>query len=319
MKGVIGHESVLMDECLEGLRIRADDVVLDATVGGAGHFTSILSALGPDGVLIGIDEDANALARARDVLAADRRQTRPTVHLVEDNFRNLARVLERLDLVRIDRALFDLGWSGFQLHEGKGFSFQGEEPLLMTYGNPEARTTAAELVNTLSEKELGDIIHTLGEERFARPIARAIVRERESHRIISTSDLVAAIGKGVPAWYRNRRTHFATKTFQALRIAVNDELGAVQTGLAAAIDCLADGGRIAVITFHSIEDRLVKGMLRAAAGQGKGSVVTKKVIVPSKLELTRNPRSRSAKLRIFEAGGEKTMNSLESTFDIAYA
>lgn len=313
------HTSVLMDEVLEGLEISSGDVVLDATVGGAGHFSSMLSKLGPDGILIGIDEDSGAIARAREVLAADRRAERPTVHLVEDNFRNLARVLERLDIVRIDAALFDLGWSGFQLHEGKGFSFQGEEPLLMTYGNPEARTTAAELVNTLSDKELGDLIHNLGEERFARAIARTIVHERSLRRIISTSDLVAVIGKAVPAWYRNRRTHFATKTFQALRIAVNDELGAASEGISAAIDHLAEGGRLAVITFHSIEDRAVKGLLRAAVSEGKGSLVTKKVIIPSKNELTQNPRSRSAKLRIFEACGEKTMNSLDTAYDLTYA
>lgn len=289
-----------MDEVMKGLAVRPDDAVLDATVGGAGHFSSILSELGPDGILVGIDEDAHAIKRARQLLAEDRRPDRPTVHLVEDNFRNLARILERLDIARIDCALYDLGWSGFQLSEGKGFSFQGEEPLFMTYGDPASRTTAAELVNTLSEKELADLIHAYGEEPFARGIARAIVRARAARRILSTRELVSAIERGVPAWYAHRRAHFATKTFQALRIAVNDELGALQESLAAAIDRLAPRGRLAVITFHSIEDRLVKGMLRAAADEGKGILAAKRPVAASRSEVLRNPRARSAKLRLFE-------------------
>jgi len=296
------HPSVLFDEVMEGLSIESADVAVDGTVGGAGHFKGMLAALGSEGVLIGIDEDAAAIERARDVVALDRRADRPVVHLVEDNFRNLDRVLARLEIEKIDKALFDLGWSGFQLSEGRGFSFQGDEPLLMTYGNPEARGSAAELVNALPEEELAKLIYVYGEERFARHIAKSICRARSIDRILSTQDLVNAINAGVPAWYRTRRIHPATKTFQALRIAVNDELGAIEEGLKAAIARLRDGGRIAVITFHSIEDRIVKGIFRDAVALGKGILVTKKVITPSQAELKRNPRARSAKLRLFEGG-----------------
>ncbi len=296
-----GHTSVLYEESLKALCVRPQDVVLDATVGGAGHFRGLLSSLSNDGVLIGIDEDANAIERAREVVAEDRRSDRPVVHLMEDNFRNIGHVLERLGISHIDKALFDLGWSGFQLSDGKGFSFQADEPLLMTYGNPEVHGSAAELVNTMPEEELAKLIFIYGEERFARHIAKAICRARSTARILSTQDLVAAINAGVPAWYRTRRTHPATKTFQALRIAVNDELGALEEGLRGAIQHLGAGGRIAVITFHSIEDRIVKSIFRDAVAEGTGSVVNKKVITPSYEELKLNPRARSAKLRIFES------------------
>jgi 16S rRNA (cytosine1402-N4)-methyltransferase len=309
-----GHESVLMNEVIAGLSLAPSDVVVDATVGGAGHFKQLLSILGGEGVLIGIDADASALTRAREVVVEDRREDRPVVHLVEDNFRNLERVLTRLSVKHIDKALFDLGWSGFQLQEGRGFSFQGDEPLLMTYGNPEAHASAAELVNTLPEEELAKLIYVYGEERFARHIAKAICRARSDRHIVSTKDLVAAINAGVPAWYKTRRTHPATKTFQALRIAVNDELGALSEGLKAAITHLSYGGRIAVITFHSIEDRIVKGIFRDAATLGKGSVITKKVIIPTHAEVKRNPRARSAKLRLFEGSrSSELIHPLAST------
>ncbi len=296
-----GHTSVLLDEVMEGLAIVPDDVVVDATIGGTGHFKEMLMQLGSEGVLIGFDADHAAIERATAVVAADTRESRPATHIVEDNFRHLDRVLTTLNVDSISKALFDLGWSGFQLSLGRGFSFQGDEPLLMTYGNPESSTTAAELVNSLSEKDLADMIYKYGEERFSRQIAKSIVKARGVKPILTTSDLVSAVQHGVPNSYRNGRIHCATKTFQALRIAVNDEFGAITEGLEAAIKHLSSGGRIAVITFHSIEDRIVKNLFRDAAEQGKGIVVNKKVIAPSKEEVARNPRSRSAKLRLFEA------------------
>lgn len=296
-----GHESVLLSEVMEGLAIAPSDIVVDATVGGAGHFTALMRALGADGVLVGIDEDTAAIERARESLTLDKRAERPMVHLVTDNFRNLDRILTRLEIPAITKALFDLGWSGYQLSDGRGFSFQGDEPLLMTYGNPEAHTTAAELVNTLGEAELADLIYAFGEERFARRIAKAIVMARKTKRITSTAELVSVIESAVPAPYRKGRIHPATKTFQALRIAVNDEFGAIKHGLSAAIGNLAHDGRIAVITFHSIEDRLVKTLLQDAERAGKGVVLTKKVITASREEVQRNPRARSAKLRLFKS------------------
>ena len=292
------HESVLMSEVLEALEVQASDTVVDATLGGAGHFTKLLAALGEGGVIIGVDADPAAVARGREAYASDRRPERPVAHLVNDNFRNLARILERLDIGHVDKILFDLGWSGYQITAPRGFSFQNDEPLLMTYG--EGGETAADIVNTSSEEDLANIIFTYGEEHFARSIARAIVAARAKERILTTGALVAAITAGVPAWYRQRKIHPATKTFQALRIAVNDEIGALREGLTAALATLTPGGRIAVISFHSIEDRIVKTMLRDAAEAGLGSMMPKKPIVPSRTEVLANRRARSAKLRVFE-------------------
>lgn len=292
------HDSVLVEEVLEALAIEPSDVVVDGTIGGAGHFARLLALLGPDGVLVGIDADEAAVARGRSAYAADRRSARPTTHLVNDNFRNLSHILERLDIGGVDKVLFDLGWSGYQVAAPRGFSFQRDEPLLMTYGA--SGETAADIVNTTAEAELADLIYAYGEERFARGIARAIVGARSRGRILTTGALVDAVMAGTPHWYRTRKVHPATKTFQALRIAANDELGALREGLTAALAALTPGGRLAVITFHSIEDRIVKNLLREAAYAGQGSLSPKKPIVPSRAELLANRRARSAKLRVFE-------------------
>lgn len=292
------HDSVLMEEVLDALAIQSSDVVVDGTVGGAGHFARILGLLGGEGVLVGIDADPEAVERGRSVYAALRQAERPIVHLVNDNFRNLAHILERLGIGAVDKILLDLGWSGFQIASARGFSFNRDEPLLMTYGD--SGETAADIVNTSTEAELADIIHGYGEERFARSIARAIVEARKGERILTTGKLVDAVLAGTPRWYHDRKIHPATKTFQALRIAANDELGALRQGLSAALDALTPGGRLAVITFHSIEDRLVKNALREAAYAGMGSLSPKKPIVPGREELRANRRARSAKLRVFE-------------------
>ncbi|HEV7121477.1 MAG TPA: 16S rRNA (cytosine(1402)-N(4))-methyltransferase RsmH [Candidatus Paceibacterota bacterium] len=291
------HESVLLNECLESLAIKPGDTVVDATIGGAGHFRAMLERLGEEGTLVGIDADEDAIERAAAVV---RPVNGPKVHLAHDNFRNLDAILEHEDIESIDKALFDLGWSSFHLSAGRGFSFRADEPLYMTYGSPEEGNTAADLVNSASEEELADIIFNYGEERFSRGIARAIVAARRIAPILTTTQLAEAVENGVPGWYQHRRLHPATKTFQALRIAVNDELGALRAGLSSALARLTPGGRIAVITFHSIEDRIVKGMFRDEAYQGTGKLVNKKPIAPSDDETARNPRSRSAKLRVFE-------------------
>ncbi|MFA6415014.1 MAG: 16S rRNA (cytosine(1402)-N(4))-methyltransferase RsmH [Candidatus Paceibacterota bacterium] len=292
------HDSVLMNEVLEALSVAPSDTVVDATLGGAGHFTKLLAALSDDGAIIGIDADPAAVERAREAYAADRRPTRPVAHLVNDNFRNLARILERLGVGQVDKALFDLGWSGYQIASPRGFSFQDDEPLLMTYG--EGGETAADIVNSSTEADLADLIFTYGEESFSRPIARAIVAARGKERILTTGALVAAVKAGTPAWYHERKIHPATKTFQALRIAANDEIGALREGLAAALAALAPGGRLAVISFHSIEDRVVKNVLRDAVQAGLGALEPKKPIMPSRVETLANRRARSAKLRVFE-------------------
>lgn len=297
------HDSVLMKEVLEALSVAPNDVVVDATLGGVGHFKQLLATLGEgglpgQGVIVGIDADAAAVERGREVYGRDRRPERPVAHLVNDNFRNLARILERLGIGMVDKILFDLGWSGYQIAAPRGFSFQNDEPLLMTYG--EGGETAADIVNSSSEEELADIIFTYGEEHFARKIARAIVLARAKERILTTGTLVAAILAGTPRSYQKGKLHPATKTFQALRIAVNDEIGALREGLAAALGALAPGGRLAIISFHSIEDRIVKNILRGASEAGLGTMVSKKPIVPSRAEILANRRARSAKLRVFE-------------------
>ena len=295
------HDSVLMDETLAALKVEPHDTVVDATLGGAGHFAALLASLQADGVIVGIDADLAAVERGREAYANDRRPERPVAHLVNDNFRNLSRILERLGIAPVHAILLDLGWSGYQIAAPRGFSFQNDEPLLMTHG--EGGETAADIVNRSSETELADIIFTYGEERFARPIARAILEARSHERILTTGALVAAIEAGTPAWYHGQKIHPATRTFQALRIAANDEIGALREGLAAAIDALAPCGRLAVISFHSIEDRIVKNVLRDAAYAGLGSLSPKKPILPTRSEILRNRRARSAKLRVFERAG----------------
>ncbi len=294
------HDSVLVHETLEALSIEPGHTVVDATMGGAGHFALLLSRLGANGVLIGIDADPAAVERGRNAYAQDRRPNRPIAYLVHDNFRNLARILDRLSVGSVDRILFDLGWSGYQIAEPRGFSFQRDEPLLMAYG--EEGETAADIVNSASEADLADLIFTYGEEHFSRSIARAIIAARARERLLTTGALVEAITTGTPRWYHQRRIHPATKTFQALRIAVNDEINALREGLAAALAALSPHGRLAVISFHSLEDRVVKSMLRDAVHAGLGSLSPKKPIVPTRSELRTNHRARSAKLRVFERG-----------------
>jgi len=313
------HKSIMMKEVLEALDIQSNETVVDATIGGAGHFTNMLAALGEGGVIIGIDADATAVERGREAYARDRRQDRPIAHLVNDNFRNLSRILERLGIGQIDKILFDLGWNGYQIAAPRGFSFSSREgsafdgqdqPLLMTYG--EGGTTAADIVNSSSEEDLASIIFSYGEERFARNIAHSIVSARSPNRILTTGALVAAILAGTPEWYHHRKIHPATKTFQALRIATNDEIGALREGLSSALNSLAPNGRIAVISFHSIEDRVIKNILRDAAHLGLGTLMSKKPLVPSHSEIIENHRARSAKLRVFEkAATSSNTKSLE--------
>lgn len=298
------HDSVLMKEVLDALEIKRGDTVVDTTVGGAGHFASMLSKLGDGGTIVGIDADEEAVERGKEAYALDRRADRPTAHVINDNFRNITHILERLGIGKVDKILFDLGWSGYQIASSRGFSFKNDEPLLMTYGASEhTNNTVADLVNSSTEKDLADIIFTYGEERFSRGIAKAIVTERAKERILTTNALVKAIEIGTPQWYHNRKIHPATKTFQAFRIAVNDELGSLREGLAGALELLAPSGRLAVISFHSIEDRIVKTILHNAVKAELGILISKKPIAPSRAEVLENRRARSAKLRIFERNG----------------
>lgn len=291
-----GHRSVLLHEAIELLEIARADIVVDATLGGAGHARAIAELLGKEGTLIGFDLDAEAIHRAHKALA----DVAPKVHLVEANFRAIRAEVEKLGLTHITKALFDLGWSSYQLDAGRGFSLKSDEPLLMTYSKDGGALTAGKIVNEWGEESLADVIYGWGEERYSRRIAKCIVEQRERRPFRSARELAEAIYAAVPPRYRFGKIHPATRTFQALRIAVNDELGALVGGLSGAWQALESGGRIAVITFHSIEDRLVKQTFKQWEEEGGGRRVNRKPITPGPEEIVANPRARSAKLRVIE-------------------
>jgi len=280
------HASVLLREVLDALQPAGGTsfTAIDCTLGAGGHAHALLERSSPDGRLVGLDADAAALELARTRLApyGDR------VTLYNCNFGDLG----ELGLAPVNAILFDLGLSSMQLDaSGRGFSFRGDEPLDMRFDPTSHAPTAADLLNTLSEAEIEKLLREYGEEHAGRRIAREIVRRRPLSR---TGDLVAAVG---PA---RGRIHPATRTFQALRIAVNDELGALERGLDAAVDLLQPGGRMAVISFHSLEDRIVKWRFRLWADQRRGRILTRKPLQPDADEQRQNPRARSAKLRVLE-------------------
>lgn len=304
------HVSVLLDECIEGLNIKPDGIYVDGTLGGAGHSYHIAERL-TTGRLIGIDRDPVALKAAGERLSpfADR------VTLVHSNFCRMGQVLQELGISGVDGILLDLGVSSPQLDDGsRGFSYMTDAPLDMRMDNGDA-LSADTVVNTWSYEELKRILYDYGEERYAPAIAAAIVRKREISPIRTTLELVDVIRSAMPPAALREKQHPAKRTFQAIRIAVNDELNSVSEAMDAAIPCLNPGGRLAVITFHSLEDRIVKNAMAAAAKgcicppefpvcvcgrKPQVTVLTRKPIVSGEEELERNPRARSAKLRICE-------------------
>mgnify|MGYP001614878105 FL=1 len=293
------HIPVLLKESTELLNPKIGDTILDATINGGGHAEEILKMIGEKGRLIGIDQDDEVLNKLR-----EKWKDRKNILLARDNFRNLDKVLASLKIEKINGAIFDIGVSSSQIDEsGRGFSFQKDEPLLMTMKaeiEPDD-LTAKEIVNDWNEKDLADIIWKYGEERFSRKIARNIVRRREEKAIETTLELVDVIRESVPPFYRNsHKINCATRTFQALRIATNDELGSLEDGLRKAWSFIDTGGRLAVISFHSLEDRIVKNYFRDTATKGEGKIITKKPVTPTEEEKRSNPRSRSAKLRAIE-------------------
>ncbi len=263
-----------------------------------GTAEQILKVGAPDGILIGIDRDPQAIAHAQTRLQAHESRIR----LFCENFQRVKSVMNIANREHADGILFDLGVSSAQLDQPeRGLSFQQDGPLDMRM-NPTCGPTAGDLVNTLPETQLARIIHEFGEERYSRRIARAIVRVRRQSPLRSTLDLSRVIRESVPRSYRSGRLHPATRTFQAFRMAVNDELGSLQTGLDEAIDVLAPGGRLCVISFHSLEDRVVKQTFRRLAHEApdQWTILTKKPVSPSLQERRVNPRARSAKLRVLE-------------------
>ena len=290
------HQTVLLHEAVELLSVVKDDIVVDATLGAAGHAQEICKHLGREGLFIGFDLDSDAIQRAEGELSA----ATPRTLCIQANFRNLRSELLARGVANIDKALFDLGWNSGQLEAGRGFSFLRDEPLLMTYAKEpgENALTAATIVNEWAEESIADVLFGWGQERYARRIAKRIV-ERRLHKPFSTSrELAEEIAKAVPPAYRKGRIHPATRSFQAIRIAVNDELGALAEGLQAAWSLLRPGGRIAVITFHSLEDRVVKRYFADLELSGGGTRINKKPLAPSREEILQNPRARSAKLRV---------------------
>jgi 16S rRNA (cytosine1402-N4)-methyltransferase len=285
----------MSEEVLFWLAREDSRIYLDCTVGYSGHAEKILEASGPDSKLIGLDRDGVAISASRERLARFGNR----VLLFHGHFVDLKQHLAVSSIDQVDGVLFDLGVSSPQLEEpARGFSFQGDGPLDMRMDQSMSET-AADLVNRWPETQLADTIFQFGEERFSRRIASAIVRARERHPLATTKELVSVIEGAVPAKYRHGRLHCATRTFQAIRIAVNHELDCLEPALRDAVDVLSPGGRLCVISFHSLEDRIVKHTFRALSGNNDPELVvlTKKPQVPSREESDRNPRSRSAKLR----------------------
>ncbi|MBI5138408.1 MAG: 16S rRNA (cytosine(1402)-N(4))-methyltransferase RsmH [Candidatus Vogelbacteria bacterium] len=289
------HIPVLLKEVIEGLRLRKGDIVVDGTLNAGGHSKKILEAIEKEGTLVGIDADPEAIKRAEERLGHF--QTR--VYYVNDNFRNLGSILDSLKIDKVNAVLLDLGMSSDQLESGRGFSFQKDEPLIMTFGDS-SRFSAKEIVNNWSEESIADVIWGYGGERYARRIAHELVSARENREVKTSGELVEIVRRALPKRALNKKIHFATKTFQALRITANDELGALRDVLPQIVQRLMAGGRVAAITFHSLEDRIVKQFFKEEVRAGRMILVNRKPIYPSPEEVKENARSRSAKLRIAE-------------------
>ncbi|MEK7549256.1 MAG: 16S rRNA (cytosine(1402)-N(4))-methyltransferase RsmH [Patescibacteria group bacterium] len=288
------HIPVLLKETIEFLNPQSGEFIVDATIGGGGHAAEVLKKIGDSGTLLGIDLDKEAIADCQSRFADYK-----NVILVNGNYADLSEILKQKELPKADSLLIDLGFSSRQLEKsGRGFSFLKDEKLDMRYQQETENLTAAEVINQYSEKELADIFWKYGEERNSRKIAKKIIEERKKKRILTTFNLIEIIKKAVPKNYeqgRIQRIHPATKVFQALRIYVNDELGNLEKILKNMSKILK--GRAVIISFHSLEDRLVKNYFRNLNKEGKAEILTKKPIRPSEEEIRGNPRSRSAKLR----------------------
>ncbi len=298
------HIPVLLNETMEALNPRIGEFFIDGTIGNAGHGLDILKRIGPKGKLLGIDWDKNAIEKLKigklSALGGSVKGGKDykNVILINDNYANLLEILKERKLPKADGLILDLGFSSEQLKSGKGFSFQKDELLDMRYSG--GGITAMEAVNTFSEKDLADIIYEYGEERYSRKIAKNIIKQRKRKPIKTTFDLVEVIRKSVPMNYERKRIHPATRTFQALRIYVNDELGNLERLLKNLDQIIKNKGRAVIISFHSLEDRLVKNHFRELKKAHKAEILTKKPVRASAEEVGINPRARSAKLRAIQ-------------------
>jgi len=309
------HTPVLLAEVTQQLTLHDGSIFVDCTLGGAGHTERITQLVAPTGIVVGIDQDDAALTAAADTLRLGQQEL-PTIVLLKGNFGNLDEVLLEARIPYVDAFLFDLGVSSPQLdHVGRGFTYQEDAPLDMRMDPRSSQPTAADIVNTYSEAELTRILREYGEERWASRIAAFIVAARGQRRLTTTGELVETIKAAIPAAARRTGGHPARRTFQALRIEVNHELDVLEDGLRAAVRWLAPRGRIAVISYHSLEDRIVRDVFGELAQGcvcppdlpvcrcGKVPVlriVTKRPVVPTDEEVERNPRARSARLRVAE-------------------
>ena len=303
------HKPVMLQECIEGLQIKPNGIYVDGTMGGAGHSIEIVKRLSSDGRLIGIDRDEEALNASKERLAEYKNVT-----YIHDNHDNIKEILQKLGINQVDGILLDLGVSSYQLDErNRGFSYLGENELDMRMDKSQ-ELTAKRVVNYYSEKELANIIYEYGEERFSRQIAKNICNYRKEKTINTTKELVDIIEKSIPKSKQNDG-HPAKRTFQAIRIEVNNEIKPLYNTVKDCIDCLKPQGRLCIITFHSLEDRAVKNAYIEAKGKCTcppdlpycvcgaktlGKIITKKPIIATKEEQEENSRSKSAKLRIFE-------------------
>jgi 16S rRNA (cytosine1402-N4)-methyltransferase len=308
------HEPVMIREVLESLDLKPGGIYVDGTVGGGGHALAMLAATAPDGIVIGIDRDDDALSESARVLQPFVKRT----FLVKGNYADMKEILARLGVECVDGIVLDLGVSSYQLETaGRGFSFTKSAPLDMRMDRDASRT-ARDLVNTADPRDLKRILRLYGEELQAGRIVRAIVERRKAAPIETTDELAGIIASAMPARMSHGRIHPATRTFQALRIAVNDEMTSLERGIASGIESLKEGGRFSVISFHSLEDRMVKDLFRnasrgcicppdlpicACGGKPRLRVITRKPVRPGEGEVERNPRARSAKLRTAERTG----------------
>ena len=290
------HVPVMVKEVIEYLQPQVNGIYVDATLGLGGHAEAILRRIGIRGRLVGIDRDDSSLHAAKRNLSG----YEPQCQFVHENFRNIDRILKEQKLDKVNGIMLDLGISSFQLEdESRGFSFQKEGPLDMRM-NQQSRITAYDLVNSLSEYEIAKILRDYGQERWYNRIARNIVRQRALSPIRTTDELKMIVVKSMPPHQRHQKIHPATRTFQAFRIAVNSELEEIEMALDKCIDHLAPGGRLVVIAFHSLEDRIVKEKFRLFARLGQARILTKKPIRPQEEEVEQNSRARSARLRAVE-------------------